>query len=42
MVKLNYNSKLIPDPGLVLQTPLCNTEKIPLDQDFSENFDSLF
>ena len=22
MVKLSYNSKLVPDPGLVLQTPL--------------------
>ena len=25
-VKLSYNSKLVPDPGLVLQTPLCATE----------------
>ena len=24
LVKLSYNSKLVPDPGLVLQTPLCN------------------
>ena len=23
LVKLSYNSKLVPDPGLVLQTPLC-------------------
>ena len=23
LVKLRYNSKLVPDPGLVLQTPLC-------------------
>ena len=23
IVKLSYNSKLVPDPGLVLQTPLC-------------------
>ena len=22
LVKLSYNSKLVPDPGLVLQTPL--------------------
>ena len=24
LVKLSYNSKLVPDPGLVLKTPLCN------------------
>ena len=24
IVKLSYNSKLVPDPGLVLQTPLCS------------------
>ena len=23
LVKLSYNSKLVPDPGLVLQRPLC-------------------
>ena len=23
LVKPSYNSKLVPDPGLVLQTPLC-------------------
>ena len=23
LVKLSYNSILVPDPGLVLQTPLC-------------------
>ena len=28
LVKLRYNSKLVPDPGLVLQTPLCNEEKV--------------
>ena len=26
LVKLSYNSKLVPDPGLVLQTPLCNSD----------------
>ena len=25
LVKLSYNSKLVPDPGLVLQTPLCKS-----------------
>ena len=26
LVKLSYNSKLVPDPGLVLQTPLCSVD----------------
>ena len=29
LVKLSYNSKLVPDPGLVLQTPLCCGILIP-------------
>ena len=28
LVKLRYNSKLVPDPGLVLQTPLCNCKSL--------------
>ena len=28
LVKLRYNSKLVPDPGLVLQTPLWNGIKL--------------
>ena len=28
LVKLSYNSKLVPDPGLVLQTPLCKGQLI--------------
>ena len=27
LVKLRYNSKLVPDPGLVLQTPLCKADQ---------------
>ena len=30
LVKLGYHSKLLHDPGLVQQTPLCSTEKHPV------------
>ena len=46
LVKLSYNSKLVPYPGLVLQTPLCvvsnlnNIFPILKSNDYSTKFEN--
>ena len=38
LVKLSYNSKLVSDPGLVLQTPLCMVW-LSIDNSMSKTLD---
>ena len=42
LIKLSYNSKLIPDPGLVLQTPLCKGDFEEHHNNFTQAIKSEF